>query len=84
MTLTIEIKDDCLPAFRELAKSLNARLTISAENVPTQNATKENFINAVKSDIAAYKNGKLDCLNAQEFSDEMQDFMGDLAQKYAR
>ena len=70
------VKDEFLPAFKELAKALNANLTI-------QN-NKQNFINAMKDDLDAYAKGKLNCISMQECESIMRDFISDLAKKYAR
>lgn len=71
------VKDEFLPTFKELAKAFNANLTI-------QNSDKSDFIKAVKHDLNAYTKGKLNCVSMQECESTMQDFMSDLAKKYAR
>lgn len=70
------VKDEFLPAFKELVKISHANLTIQSD--------KQKFISTIKSDLNAYAKGELDCLSMQECESAMQDFMDDLAKKYAR
>ena len=75
------VSDEFLPTFKELAKALNAKLSISKN---ADEAQKQDFIASVKKDIKAYENGELSCLSTAECEREMQGFMQDLSAKYAR
>lgn len=60
------VKDEFVPTFQELAKALNAKLSIASTD-------KQNFINAVKQDLNAYVKGELNCISMQECEKTMQD-----------
>ena len=77
------VKDEFLPTFKELAKALNAKMSVTS-TTQTADKAKQDFINAVKKDIKSYEKGELNCISADECEREMQGFMQDLAKKYAR
>ena len=77
------VKDEFLPTFKELAKALNAKMSVTS-TTQTADKAKQDFINSVKKDIKSYEKGELNCISADECEREMQGFMQDLAKKYAR
>ena len=81
------VKDEFLPTFKELAKALNAKMSVTSTTQTAdkaQDTAKQDFINSVKKDIESYEKGELNCISADECEREMQGFMQDLAKKYAR